>query len=99
MRLRDQYAYLLSLSGASDIVTLSILDNLANVINTLTEEDADDPTMLFGSRPIYYLDLQGYDPVATAAELTVPMLFIQGERDYQVTVADDLALWQAGLGG
>ena len=96
--LRDQYAYLLSLSGASDIVTLSILDNLANVINTLTEEDADDPTMLFGSRPIYYLDLQGYDPVATAAELTVPMLFIQGERDYQVTVADDLALWQAGLG-
>ena len=96
--IRDQYAYLLSLSGTSDVVTLSILDNLANVINTLTEEDADDPTMLFGSRPIYYLDLQGYDPVATAVELEMPMLFIQGERDYQVTVEDDLALWQAGLG-
>jgi hypothetical protein len=24
-------------------------------------------------------------------------LFIQGERDYQVTVADELVLWQAGL--
>ena len=26
------------------------------------------------------------------------MLFVQGGRDYQVTVADDLTLWQAALG-
>jgi hypothetical protein len=26
------------------------------------------------------------------------MLFIQGGRDYQVTVADDLTLWRSGLG-
>ncbi|PDQ35369.1 MAG: hypothetical protein B5766_06455 [Candidatus Lumbricidophila eiseniae] len=25
------------------------------------------------------------------------MLFMQGARDYQVTVADDLARWKAGL--
>jgi hypothetical protein len=27
------------------------------------------------------------------------MLILQGARDYQVTVADDLALWQAALSG
>jgi fermentation-respiration switch protein FrsA (DUF1100 family) len=47
----------------------------------------------------YWLDVRGYDPVATAAALTVPMLFIQGGRDYQVTVTVDLALWRAGLAG
>jgi len=46
----------------------------------------------------YWLDQRAYDPVAAAAALTVPMLILQGGRDYQVTVDDDLAHWRAGLG-
>lgn len=46
----------------------------------------------------YWLDLRGYDPVATAATLDKPMLILQGGRDYQVTVADDLSRWKAGIG-
>jgi uncharacterized protein len=34
-----------------------------------------------------------------AATLPVPMLFLQGERDYQVTVEDDLAGWRTALAG
>ncbi len=45
----------------------------------------------------YWLDLRCYDPVAAAAALGKPMLILQGGRDYQATVADDLAGWQAGL--
>ncbi|MGH3582466.1 MAG: alpha/beta hydrolase family protein, partial [Mycobacterium sp.] len=45
----------------------------------------------------YWLDLRGYDPVAVAAKLDKPMLIVQGGRDYQVTVADDLVRWQTGL--
>ncbi|MGW4644715.1 alpha/beta hydrolase family protein [Sphaerisporangium sp. NPDC004334] len=45
----------------------------------------------------YWLDLRAYDPVAAAAALEVPMLILQGGRDYQVTVEDDLARWKAGL--
>jgi dienelactone hydrolase len=52
----------------------------------------------FGLSGAYWLDLRGYDPVATAAELDKPMLVLQGGRDYQVTVEDDLARWKAGLG-
>ena len=46
----------------------------------------------------YWLDLRAYDPVAVASSLNRPMLILQGGRDYQVTVADDLAGWQAALG-
>ncbi|MEV0699532.1 alpha/beta hydrolase [Saccharopolyspora sp. NPDC050389] len=53
--------------------------------------------LLFGWPASYWLDLRGYDPVATAAGLDKPMLILQGGRDYQVTVADDLVRWQAGL--
>lgn len=47
----------------------------------------------------YWLDLRGYDPVAATARLPVPVFLGQGGRDYQVTVADDLARWRTGLAG
>ncbi|MEU8663184.1 alpha/beta hydrolase [Actinoplanes philippinensis] len=51
----------------------------------------------FGWPASYWLDLRAYDQVATAAAAGRPMLILQGGRDYQVTVADDLARWRAGL--
>ncbi|HEY7276123.1 MAG TPA: alpha/beta hydrolase [Trebonia sp.] len=53
--------------------------------------------LLFGWPAAYWLDLRQYDQVAVAAALDRPMLLLQGRRDYQVTVEDDLARWQAGL--
>jgi uncharacterized protein len=52
----------------------------------------------FGLSGAYWLDLRGYDPVAAAAELDKPMFILQGGRDYQVTVEDDLSRWKAALG-
>ncbi|MFD0398998.1 alpha/beta hydrolase family protein [Kitasatospora sp. NPDC127121] len=59
----------------------------------------DTPSELlpFGLSAAYWLDLRAYDPVATAAALDRPMLILQGGRDYQVTVADDLTRWQDAL--
>lgn len=51
----------------------------------------------FATPASYWLDLRGYDPVATAAALGKPMLILQGGRDYQVTVADELSRWRDGL--
>ncbi len=51
----------------------------------------------FGWSVSYWLDLLHDDPVATAAGVERPMLILQGGRDYQVTVADDLAGWRSGL--
>lgn len=52
----------------------------------------------FGLSGSYWLDLRGYDPVSAAAALNKPMLILQGGRDYQVTVEDDLSRWRAGVG-
>jgi dienelactone hydrolase len=51
----------------------------------------------FGLPGSFWLDLREYDPVATAAKIDRPILILQGGRDYQVTVADDLPAWQRGL--
>jgi dienelactone hydrolase len=46
----------------------------------------------------YVLDLRAYDPAAAAAALRLPMLILQGGRDYQVTRAD-LDGWKRALAG
>ncbi|MFF2550793.1 serine aminopeptidase domain-containing protein [Nocardia sp. NPDC058058] len=53
--------------------------------------------LLFGWPASYWLDLRAYDPVETAAALGKPILVVQGRRDYQVTVEDDLPGWVSGL--
>jgi dienelactone hydrolase len=53
----------------------------------------------FGVPAQYWLDLRGYDPPAAAAALGKPVLLLQGGRDYQATVAEDLTRWRAGLAG
>lgn len=54
---------------------------------------AAQPFML-GLPARYWLDLNGYDPIATARAIAQPMLLLQGGRDYQVTAADDFVLWK-----
>jgi dienelactone hydrolase len=44
----------------------------------------------------YMADLHAYDPATTARSLTLPMLILQGERDYQVTMKD-FAGWKTAL--
>ncbi len=56
-----------------------------------------DPEEIMGVSPAYWLDLQQYSPVDTAKDLDIPMIFIQGERDYQVTM-EDYEIWTEALG-
>ena len=46
----------------------------------------------------YWTDLDAYHPAQVAATLTIPMLILQGERDYQVTL-QDLDGWRKALTG
>lgn len=60
----------------------------------------DDAVQVPFSAPIpgsYFLDVRAYHPEKVAAALHVPMLVLQGERDYQVTVADDFGAWKVSL--
>ena len=97
-----QTRYLLSLSEATPTADatedpqVTAIQSLIDQIAALTPSSPTDK-LLLGAAPAYWLDLKGYEPVALAASLPQPILVLQGARDYQVTVADDLSLWQAGL--
>jgi fermentation-respiration switch protein FrsA (DUF1100 family) len=46
----------------------------------------------------YWEDLKSYNPAAIARQLEIPILILQGERDYQVTMKE-FDLWKSGLNG
>jgi dienelactone hydrolase len=81
-------------------ITGKPLDNakaLQAKVKKLEPGDEDSPA--FGGVPVsYWVDLKEYDPAAAAKKLGIPMLILQGERDYQVTMTD-FALWKTAVGG
>jgi len=62
---------------------------------------ADTPAedLPLGIPASYWLELRSYDQGATAARLKQPIWIVQGERDYQVTMADFEAWKKARSGG
>ena len=52
---------------------------------------------MLGIPAAYWRDHAGMRPVQDALALGRPMLLLQGERDYQVTVDDDFRRWREGL--
>ncbi|HEV2445008.1 MAG TPA: alpha/beta fold hydrolase, partial [Candidatus Sulfopaludibacter sp.] len=59
--------------------------------------DEDQPKVL-GFPVAYWVDLKGYDPVATAKKLGIPVLVLHGDRDPGI-LAKDFEAWQSGLAG
>jgi uncharacterized protein len=61
-------------------------------------ESADEDSPALGGVPVsYWVDLKEYDPAAEAKKLGIPLLILQGERDYQVTMTD-FGLWKTAVG-
>jgi dienelactone hydrolase len=85
--------------GPSADVAVAALTRQAALVAgpELTPDTPSELLPPLGYSARYWLDLRGYDPVGTAAALARPMLILQGGRDYQVTVEDDLTRWQAAL--
>lgn len=86
-----QIAYLESLGGATGDgarAQQAAVSALTKAIRELTPADSASTSLLIGAPPAYYLDLRRYDPATTAAALPIPILILQGERDYQVTAAE-----------
>lgn len=65
-------------------------------ISALQPRDVTNTEPILAAPASYWLDLRTYDAPATAAKLGLPMLILQGGRDYQVT-EKDLAGWRAEL--
>jgi dienelactone hydrolase len=91
-----QYEYLLSLDGKIDPDEQKLIERVKrdrDRVKQLTAADIDSTEMLQGIPASYWLDLRGYDPVALAGRLKMPLLVLLGERDYNVTM-EDFRDWQ-----
>lgn len=84
-----QLDYIASVSSDADAARVASQRNaisaMADRIEQLTPADSASTVLLMGAPASYWLDLRGYDPVATLLDRPEPVLMIQGERDYQVT--------------
>jgi pimeloyl-ACP methyl ester carboxylesterase len=61
-------------------------------IKSLTEENLEEP--LLGANGYYWKSLNEIDTPKIVASLTLPMLFMQGEADFQVYPEVDFKMWK-----
>ncbi len=95
----EQLIYILSENGLSDYEKEEIEKTKEQILLAKSASLAlDTPSnqLPLNIPAKYWLDLRNYDPVKTAKKLKIPMLILQGERDYQVTMAD-YNLWYKSL--
>lgn len=94
----DQLHYLFNLDGKisdDERKQLEQVGKATAAIRAGRPEEAGEP--LLGAPNRYWADLQARDNVAAAMRLELPMLILQGGRDYQVT-KKDFDIWSAKMG-
>jgi len=93
----NQYTYILGLDGQIDKNEKQQLDAIKQQAALIKSKDlrlSSNPVL--GLQAAYWLDLRGYDPAKEAAKIERPILILQGERDYQVTM-EDFRRWKTAL--
>ena len=95
---REQYEFLYSLlpeiteeQQAEKDAVFTDLDRL-NDPDSLTDDD-----VVMGAYAPYWKWLKAYDILQAAEEITEPVLLLQGEEDYQVTM-QDFGIWKDAVG-
>lgn len=95
----DQLSYIFNLDGSLSDEEQTQLEQVRKGTAAIRAGRADDvKEPLLGAPALYWAELQKRDNVAAALELKLPMLFLQGARDYQVTLKD-FEIWKAKFQG
>ena len=96
--MREQYDFLYSLLPEITEEQQAEKDAMFSELDKLKELDSmtDDDTIAGVYTP-YWKWLAAYDALSAAEGITEPVLLLQGEEDYQVTM-EDYAIWEKALG-
>ena len=96
----EQTNYLLSLDGPPTEEMKRAIENVERQVAKVKSADLTLQTsavdLPLGIPAGYWLDLRNFDPAVAAKKIDKPLLILQGERDYQVTMAD-FARWKSAL--
>ncbi len=95
--MREQYDFLYSLMPEITAEQQAEKDAMFAELDKLQDLDAlSDDDMVAGVYPAYWKWLADYDILQAAKEITRPVLLLQGEEDYQVTL-EDFGIWKDAL--
>lgn len=94
----EQTEYIFSLDGQIDEKEKEWLEEIKKGRDLLKNHELREDEIVpgLGSYASYWYDLEKRNPVAEARKLSCPLLILQGERDYQVTMVD-FNNWKEGL--
>ena len=100
----DQFTYIYGLSGTMTDQQKVELETLKNKVNKLKDPELSDnippKDLPFGVPIAYWRDLQENKPLDVVKKISMPILILQGERDYQVLATKDFEEgWKKALGG
>lgn len=86
-----QLAYIESISRDDSVTTKAVQAQRAAMapriarIRALVPADSANLQIILGAPAKYFLDLDAYDPAVAMRDVKLPLLILQGKRDYQVT--------------
>ena len=90
----EQTKYIMTLNPGVKALEMQLAE--VEKLKTITAESAEKNVL--GAPGYYWQELDSALALPVAKKLTLPMMVLQGERDYQVTM-EDFANWKAGVGG
>jgi dienelactone hydrolase len=97
----DQVTYIDSLSSKptnqqkADLVALQT--QVAKVKDPALSDSVPATQLPLSIPAAYWLDLRGFQPAEVAKTLNMPLLIMQGGRDYQVSPSKDFEVWKTAL--
>lgn len=89
-----QYTYLLELDGIIDEYKQKQLSFIKESVENIKDMNIGTNESIFDLPYSYWKYLSTYNPIQIAQNLHIPLLILQGKRDYQVTYEDDFRIWQ-----
>ena len=92
----EQTRYIAALDGKIDEAEDKAIKDIEAAVGKIRQGGLKPGEVVLGGSKSYWDSLSGYDATATLAGLDLPVLLLQGERDYQVTMTD-YGIWKQAL--
>jgi dienelactone hydrolase len=91
-----QAKYLASLDDKITEEEKREIEEMENQVNKVKSKKIGKNESILGAPGSYWLDLMSYDPLKTLKGMNIPVLILQGDRDFQVTL-EEFNIWKEEL--
>jgi len=89
----NQTIYLSELDGVIDINESSLINTTKDALKKIKSLNISEDEQVLTVYKAYWEYLNNYNQVKIADSLNIPIMLLQGKRDYQVTYTEDFFIW------